>query len=155
MLGSLSSEDVFIFSLLSRRRSRVGKVKYIYPGWPGGALRGSHSHPKKQFQSQVSHNQMASHSKALGLDSACVEVDLSDGQFLIAMRCRCFSCNSDAMAMVFGHSYHRNRYNYFCSTMFSEVFSNLRTMCGDDFCGKTQKQRILRHAQIGDILCVY
>ena len=32
------------------------------------------------------------------------QLDLSDGQFLIAMRCRCFLCNSDAMSMVFGHS---------------------------------------------------
>ena len=47
------------------------------------------------------------------------------------MRCRCFLCNSDAMSMVFGHSYHRNRYDYFCSTIgtdyFPMFFSNLRT----------------------------
>ena len=59
-------------------------------------------------------------------------VDLSDGQFLIAMRCRCFLCNSDAMSMVFGHSYHRNRYNYFyiqptVLIVFRCFFSNLRT----------------------------
>ena len=86
-------------------------------------------------------------------------LDLSDGQFLIAMRCRCFLCNSDAMSMVFGHSYHRNRYDYFCSTIgtdyFPMFFSNLRTDVWRWFCGKTQKQRILWHAQIRDILCVY
>ena len=49
-------------------------------------------------------------------------IDLSDGQFLIAMRCRCFLCNSDAMSMVFGHSYHRNRYDYFCSTIGTDYF---------------------------------
>ena len=58
-------------------------------------------------------------------------IDLSDGQFLIAMRCLCFLCNSDAMSMVFGHSYHRNRYDYFCLTIgtdcFPMFFSNLRT----------------------------
>ena len=67
-------------------------------------------------------------------------LDLSDGQFLIAMRYRCFLCNSDAMSMVFGHSYHRNRYDYFCSTIgtdcFSMVFPISEPMFGDDFCGK-------------------
>ena len=51
-----------------------------------------------------------------------IQVDLSDGHFLIAMRCRCFLCNSDAMSMVFGHSYHRNRYDYFCSTIGTDCF---------------------------------
>ena len=86
-------------------------------------------------------------------------VDLSDGQVLIVMRCRCFLCDSDAMSMVFGHSYHLNRYDYFCSTIgtdyFPMFFSNLRTDVWRWFCGKTPKQRILRHAQIRDILCVY
>ena len=58
-------------------------------------------------------------------------VDFDDGQFLIAMRCRCFLYNSDAMSRVFGHYYHRNRCDYFCSTIgtdcFPLVFSNFRT----------------------------
>ena len=49
-------------------------------------------------------------------------VDFNDGQFLIAMRCRCFLYNSDAMSRVFGHSYHRNRCDYFCSTIGTDCF---------------------------------
>ena len=59
------------------------------------------------------------------------KLDLSSDQFLIAMLRQCFLCNSDAMSMVFGHSYHRNGYDYFCSTIgtdyFPMFFSNLRT----------------------------
>ena len=75
MLGSPSSEDVFICSLLSRRRSRVGKSKVHLPGM---ARRGfkefTQSSKKGQFQSQVPQNQMVSYSKALGSDPTCAEV---------------------------------------------------------------------------------
>ena len=40
-------------------------------------------------------------------------LDLNDGQFLIAMRCRCFFSSSDAMSMVLATSYHRNQCDYF------------------------------------------
>ena len=40
-------------------------------------------------------------------------VDFSDGQFLMAMRCRCFFSSSNAMLMVLATSYHRNRCDYF------------------------------------------
>ena len=74
-VGSLSSEDVFIFSLVSRRRSRVGESKVQLPGMARRGFKGfTQSSKKKQFQSQVTHNQMVSHSKALASDSTCVEV---------------------------------------------------------------------------------
>jgi len=42
--------------------------------------------------------------------------------------------------MVFGHSYHRNRYDFFCSTIgadyFPMFFSIKGPMFGDDFVGK-------------------
>ena len=40
-------------------------------------------------------------------------IDLNDGQFLIAMRCRCLFYNNDAMSMFLAISYHRNRCDYF------------------------------------------
>ena len=74
------------------------------------------------------------------------KVDFSDGQFLIAMRCRCFLCNSVVMSMVFGYSYHRNQYDYFCSTIGTDcspmVFPISEPMFGDDFLWETPKQRI-------------
>ena len=56
------------------------------------------------------------------------------------------------MAIVFGHSYHHNRYDYFCFTIgtdcFPMVFPISEPMFGDDFLWETLEQRILRHAQI-------
>ena len=40
-------------------------------------------------------------------------IDLNDGQFLIAMRCRCFFYNNDAMSMFLAISFHRNRCDFF------------------------------------------
>ena len=63
-------------------------------------------------------------------------LDLNDGQFLIAMQCRCFFYNNDAMSMLLAISYHRNRCNFFWSAIgtnfFSMVFPILGPMFGDD-----------------------
>ena len=67
-------------------------------------------------------------------------VDLNDGQFLIAMRCRWFFHNSDAMSMFLAISYHRNRCDYFCSTIgtdcFPMFFQFQNQSLGTIFCGK-------------------
>ena len=47
----------------------------------------------------------------------CTQLDLNDGQFLIAMRCRCSFYNNDAMSMFLAISYHRNRCNFCQSTI--------------------------------------
>ena len=67
-------------------------------------------------------------------------IDFSDGQFLIAMRCRWFFHNSDAMSMFLAISYHRNRCDYFCSTIgtdcFPMFFQFQNQSLGTIFCGK-------------------
>ena len=50
------------------------------------------------------------------------KLDFSDGQFLKAMRCRCFFYNNDAMSMFLANSYHRNQCDYFCSTIRTDCF---------------------------------
>ena len=74
-------------------------------------------------------------------------LDLNNGQFLIAMRCRCFFYNNDAMSMFLPISYHRNRCDFFWQTIgtdcFPMVFPIQGLMFGDDFlCGnlKTASQ---------------
>ena len=47
---------------------------------------------------------------------------MNDGQFLIAMRCRWFFYNNDAMSMFLAISYHRNRCDYFWSTIRTDFF---------------------------------
>ena len=68
------------------------------------------------------------------------QLDFSDGQFLMAMRCRCFFHNSDAMSMFLAISYHRNRCDYFCSTIGTDcfpMFFQFQNQClGMIFCGK-------------------
>ena len=87
-----------------------------------------------------------------------LNLDLNDGQFLIAMRCRCIFYTNDAMSMFLAISYHRNQCDYFCSTIgtgcFPIVFQISEPMFGDDFLWETLEQRILRHTQICDKLCV-
>ena len=56
-VGSLSSEDVFIFSLLSRRRSRVGGERKVHlAGMARRGFKGFTVPQKKQVQSQVTQN---------------------------------------------------------------------------------------------------
>ena len=55
-------------------------------------------------------------------NNECHCLDFSDGQFLKAMRCRCFFYNNDAMSMFLAISYHRNRCDYFCSTIGTDCF---------------------------------
>ena len=54
-VGSLSSEDVFIFSLLSRRRSRVGGTKVQLPGMARRGFKGFTQSSKKSNFSHRSH----------------------------------------------------------------------------------------------------
>ena len=58
----------------------------------------------------------------------------------MAMRCRCFFHNSDAMSMFLAISYHRNRCDYFCSTIGTDcfpMFFQFQNQClGMIFCGK-------------------
>ena len=74
-----------------------------------------------------------------GLGEVC-QLDFNDGQFLIAMRCRCFLYNNDAMSMFLAISYHRNRCDYFCSTIGTDcfpMFFQFQNQClGIIFCGK-------------------
>ena len=49
-------------------------------------------------------------------------LDLNDGQFLIAMRCRCIFYTNDAMSMFLAISYHRNRCDCFWSTIRTDCF---------------------------------
>ena len=61
-------------------------------------------------------------------------------RLLIAMRCRWFFHNSDAMSMFLSISYHRNRCDYFCSTIGTDcfpMFFQFQNQClGMTFCGK-------------------
>ena len=94
-----------------------------------------------QWGVHVCHQQ----TESMGLSSTLcngVQLDFSDGQFLIAMRCRWFFHNSDAMSMFLAISYHRNRCDYFCSTIGTDcfpMFFQFQNQClGMIFCRKSK-----------------
>ena len=49
-------------------------------------------------------------------------LDFNDGQLLIAMRCRCYFYDNNAMSIFLAISYHRNRCDFFWSTISTDYF---------------------------------